>query len=421
MSVDVAALDPIAALRHAAGERSGALARRLLVLAAGLALVAAIALAAPRVANVFADAFVRALHANPAWVVAGVAFELASFTGYIALFWHVAGRASSRIGLRESWQVSLAGTAATRLLPTAGAGGAALTFWSLRRAGQDTRGATSTLLTFLVVLYSVFLGSILVAGTLLATGASGGGVPLELSAAPAAGAGLAVAAALLLGVRHRRGGESGGSAPARALGAAVNGALALVGRPHPRLLGALAWWGFDLMVLWATFNAFGAAPAPLVLVLGYFLGQVANTVPLPGAASGGMVAAFLALGMPAELVLPAVLAYRAIAIWTPVPAGAVALGGLRRTVKRWAAQDAAETPAGFASPAGEPRRARRESPARPLRQPLPLPRFVHRHGGQRAPPLSGYPWISQPSAARAASMMASANAGWGCMERATSG
>ena len=34
--------------------------------------------------------------------------------------------------------------------------------------------------------------------------------------------------------------------------------------------------------------------------------------------------AFLALGMPAEVVLPAVLAYRAIAIWTPVPAGAAA-------------------------------------------------------------------------------------------------
>jgi hypothetical protein len=126
-----------------------------------------------------------------------------------------------------------------------------------------------------------------------------------------------------------------------------------------------------------------------VLVLGYFIGQVANTVPLPGAASGGMVAAFLALGMPAEVVLPAVLAYRAIAIWTPVPAGAVALGGLRRTVKRWAAEDAGETPAG---------------------EPVP----------SRRPP-SGYPWISQPSAARAASMMASANAGWGWMERATSG
>ena len=80
-------------------------------------------------------------------------------------------------------------------------------------------------------------------------------------------------------------------------------------------------------------------------MLGYFLGQVANTVPLPGAASGGMVGAFLALGMPAEVVLPAVLAYRAIAIWTPVPAGAAALAGLRRRVRVWAHEDGVEAPA----------------------------------------------------------------------------
>jgi hypothetical protein len=113
----------------------------------------------------------------------------------------------------------------------------------------------------------------------------------------------------------------------------------MVRRPDARLLGAPAWWGFDMLVLWATFNAFGAPPAVTVLVLGYFLGQVANTVPIPGAASGGMVGAFLALGMPAEVVLPAVLAYRAIAIWTPVPIGAAALTGLRRRVRAWAEED----------------------------------------------------------------------------------
>src|SRR5439155_1181984 len=159
---------------------------------------AAVAVVAPGVVHKFGDAFVRALHADPGWVVGGVGFELASFAGYIALFWYVANRATARIGLRASGEIALASTAATRLLPT---------------------------------------------------------------------------------VRH----------------------------PDPRIAGAVAWWGFDMFVLWATFNAFGAPPAATVLVLGYFLGQVANTVPLPGAASGGMVGAFLALGMPAEVVLPAVL------------------------------------------------------------------------------------------------------------------
>ncbi|MEA2410492.1 MAG: hypothetical protein QOC77_1053 [Thermoleophilaceae bacterium] len=318
--------------------------RKVITAAALAAIAAGVAIVAPGVIHKFGDAFVRALHADPGWVFGGVGFELASFMGYIALFWYVAQRATPRIGLRASGEIALASTAATRLLPTAGAGGAALTFWSLRRAGQDNGTATGTLLSFLVVLYSVFLGAIVVAGTLLATGAVPSDVPPELSAVPAAAALVGIGLALVLALRHDANAAPVGrhNVAAHALGGAVRDALSIVRRPDPRLAGALAWWGFDLFVLWATFNALGEPPAATVLVLGYFLGQVANTVPLPGAASGGMVGAFLALGMPAEVVLPAVLAYRAIAIWTPVPAGAAALAGLRRRVRAWAEEDGIE-------------------------------------------------------------------------------
>ena len=84
-------------------------------------------------------------------------------------------------------------------------------------------------------------------------------------------------------------------------------------------------------------HAFGGPPALLVLVLAYFVGQVANTVPVPGAVSGGMVGVLLAFGIAPDLALTAVLAYRAIAIWLPAPAGLVALNGLRRTVADWRA------------------------------------------------------------------------------------
>ena len=85
----------------------------------------------------------------------------------------------------------------------------------------------------------------------------------------------------------------------------------------PRLLGAFAWWGFDVAVLWAMLNAFGAPPPLAVVVLAYFVGQVANTIPIPGAVSGGLVGVLLAFGVDADLALAAVLAYRAIAIWLP--------------------------------------------------------------------------------------------------------
>jgi hypothetical protein len=75
-------------------------------------------------------------------------------------------------------------------------------------------------------------------------------------------------------------------------------------------------------------------------VLAYFVGQVGNTIPIPGAVSGGIVGVLVAFAVPADLALVSVLAYRAIAIWLPAPIGLVALGALRRTMARWSAEDA---------------------------------------------------------------------------------
>jgi hypothetical protein len=125
----------------------------------------------------------------------------------------------------------------------------------------------------------------------------------------------------------------------------VRDAITLVRSRDARLLGSLAWWGFDAAVLWAMLNAFGAPPPLAVVVLGYFVGQVANTIPIPGAASGGVVGVLLAFGVEPELAVSSVLAYRAIAIWLPAPIGLAALGGLRRTIARWGAEDAPATAA----------------------------------------------------------------------------
>jgi hypothetical protein len=86
-------------------------------------------------------------------------------------------------------------------------------------------------------------------------------------------------------------------------------------------------------------NAFGAPPALAVVVLGYFVGMVANTIPLPGAVSGGMVGTLLAFGVAPDLALSSVLAYRAVAIWLPAPIGLAALGALRARIARWSRED----------------------------------------------------------------------------------
>ena len=106
---------------------AGTLARRV-ALAALLAAAATVAvvLAGGRI-HAFADALQRGFDATPGWVAVGVVFEALSLAGYVGLLSLVAGRATPRIGTRESAQITLAGAGATRLLPTAGAGGATTT------------------------------------------------------------------------------------------------------------------------------------------------------------------------------------------------------------------------------------------------------------------------------------------------------
>jgi uncharacterized membrane protein YbhN (UPF0104 family) len=305
--------------------------------------------------HAFADALRRGLDASPAWAAAGIVFEAVSLAGYVALLSLVAGRATPRIGTRESAQIALAGAAATRLLPTAGLGGAALAVWVFKRAGLRAGAAARTLLSFMVVLYAVFLAAIAVSGAALAVGLVGSHGPVVLTAIPAAVALAAIGLCLALAARHRpqpgaaqadRAGNSAGrrarlASAAKILGHAVHDAIRLTGSGDPRLLGAGAYWLFDAAVLWAMMHAFGAPPALPVVLLAYLMGQVANTIPIPGAVSGGMVGVLLAFGVSAGLAVPAVLVYRLISVWIPFPAAIAAFPRLRSTIARWAREDAA--------------------------------------------------------------------------------
>ena len=291
--------------------------------------------------DVFADAFGRALSADPGWIAFAAVAELLSFGGYIALFWLVGRDATPRLDVRASAEITLGGAAATRLLPTAGAGGAALTLWAINKTGIGTKRSGSVLLTFLSLLYGVFLLGITLSGAAIAAGLAGGG-----EEAIAAGAAIAGATAFAVGlVLATRGGEAAPDAGrvrrgAALLGGSIRDALAILRRGDARLLGAPMWWLFDAAVLWATFNALGEPPALAILAFAYFAGQVGNTIPLPGAVSGGMVGTLLAFGVAPDLALSAVFAYRAVAIWLPAPLGLTALGALRARVARWTREDA---------------------------------------------------------------------------------
>jgi len=118
----------------------------------------------------------------------------------------------------------------------------------------------------------------------------------------------------------------------------VRGALGLLRTRNPALLGAVAWWAFDIAVLWACFHAFGEPPTIPVLVMAYFTGMLGNLLPLPGGiggVEGGMIGALIAFDVPSGLAVVSVLSYRAFAFWLPTIPGLLAYVGLRRTVRNW--------------------------------------------------------------------------------------
>jgi putative heme transporter len=296
---------------------------------------------------------------NAWWLGLAVLLEFCSFAGYIVLFRAVFVRGKSRIDWRESYQITMAGLAATRLFASAGAGGIALTAWALRRSGMEGRTVACRIIAFMALLYGVYMATLVIDGLGLYLGVFPGPAPFAITVIPAIFGGVVIAlfasVSLLpndferLVARGTKGsGRLGRFARSLALAPAtastgVRTAISLVRTRDPYLLGAVAWWGFDIAVLWACFHAFGAAPPQAVIVMAYFVGMLANTLPLPGGiggVDGGMIGAFTAFGVPVEVSVVAVLAYRGIAFWLPTIPGAFAYLQLRRTVHRWRTAEA---------------------------------------------------------------------------------
>ena len=308
------------------------------------------------------------------WIAVGVVLEVLSFAGYLVLFRSVLARGQERIRLRESYEITMAGVAATRLFATAGAGGIALTAWALRRSGMEPRIVACRMVAFFVVLYVIYAGSLLIDGLGLGTGLFPGGGSFAITIIPAIVAAVLFAAAGAMAllpddIERRLGRWASGSgriahwvaraATVPALAASgVRTAIDVIRTRDPGLLGALAWWGFDMTVLWTMFHAFGSAPPFTVVWMAYFLGTLGNLLPLPGGlggVEGGMIGAFAAFGVNFNLALLAVLSYRALSFWLPTLPGAVAYLQLRRTVARW--RDEQDPPAAAVrrSPAGTAR------------------------------------------------------------------
>jgi uncharacterized membrane protein YbhN (UPF0104 family) len=270
----------------------------------------------------------------------------------------VFARGVTRLNWRASIEIPLAGIAAIRLLAAAGAGGVAVTVWALRRAGMAPRVIACRLAANYSIQYSLYLLAMVVSGFGLWTGAFAGGGPTALTLIPAILSGVALGLGAAMGLvpgdferrldhLSRRSGRIGRLATRFAtlpatLGSGVRTALGLIRDRQWGLLGAVAYWGFDIACLGTSFRAFGTVVPVAVLVMGYFLGTLGSLLPLPGGiggVEGGMIGAFAAFGEPAGRTVIAVLAYRAISFWLPTLPGIGGYVSLRSTVRGWRLAD----------------------------------------------------------------------------------
>ena len=277
--------------------------------------------------------------AAPGWLVIAVALEALSGISYVVMFKPLL---CPQMPWRTSFEIGWSELAMGSIVPASGAGGLALGAWILRQGGMPAERIARRSVAFFLIKSSVNFAAVAMLGTAMAIGVLGPEEALWLTAFPAAGAALVIAAVLLvprIGPGPAPDAEAGRARQllASARKALVDGVAEAVeilrGRDLQVLLGAFGYWAFDNAVLWATYHAVGASPALAVVLLGYLIGQLGGLLPIPGGLGGidgGLFGTLVAYGAPVASTAAAVLAYRLVLFWLPLLVGAIAFLSLRR-------------------------------------------------------------------------------------------
>src|SRR5215217_3401930 len=160
--------------------------RTVLTLGAFLLLsLAALYFLLPQLAGL-EDTWHRVEDGSPYWMLVALLFGVAMFFGYVAMFRGIFLHAGTgRIDWRASYQITMAGLAASRIFAAGGAGGLVLTAWALRRPGMAKRVVADKTLTFLILTYIPYMAALIICGLGLRLGIFNGPAPFGLTVVPA--------------------------------------------------------------------------------------------------------------------------------------------------------------------------------------------------------------------------------------------
>ena len=284
-------------------------------------------------------------HIRLAWVLAGVVCEIAALLSYALLSQSLLPRGGP--GLSKIFRIDLAGLAVSHVLPGGSAGSAGIGYRLLTTngvRGTDAAFAMATQGMGSAVVLNVMLWFSLVISIPIA-----GFHPIYVVVALVGMLALLAVGALAYSLTH---GEAGAIRVVRAIGRRIpilgadrlealvrqlGDSLRAFANDRDLLRRALRWaalnWLLDAASLWSFVAAFGSFVNPFELFAAYGIANVLAVLPItPGglgvidASAPALLVSFGVTRSPATL---AVLAWRLVNFWLPIPVGAAAYVSLR--------------------------------------------------------------------------------------------
>lgn len=283
---------------------------------------------------------------DPAWLVLLFGVEVLSVVGYVVSWRGILdpegllreGGRGKHLGARVAWAQLGGGM----VVPGGTIGSMGVGAVMLHRLGMSMDRVAERQFNLMFLNTGVDAIAIVIFGGLTATGAFNEDPTLALTLGPA----LVVAVLLVLVLivtrhaeRYARRLEARRPKLAKGLitlTAAVDGTDRILRHRGSAkiVLGAVAYLGFDMLVLWGAFTAIGADPVPTfaIVSLSYLIGGLAGSIPLPAnlGAVTGMAGMLIIYGVGKNDAIAAVVVYQAVGFLVPLIGGGIAYLFLRR-------------------------------------------------------------------------------------------
>jgi uncharacterized membrane protein YbhN (UPF0104 family) len=283
---------------------------------------------------------------SPEWILVAVALETLSEFGFVLSWRSIIDPENLLVrdgrGRRTATRAAWAQLGGGMLVPGGSLASIGVGAWILRHFGMPAKMIAQRQFNLSFVNTAVDALALIAFGLGLATGTFPGTRDPLLTVVPAAVAAGAIAAALVISRRAATFAErlNDDHPKAAASISSVAGAVhdteqILFHRGGMRsLIGALAYLGFDALVLWTAFSAIHTQPPPgfAVVMMAYIIGALGASIPLPAGigAVGGITGMLIVYGVGHNPAVAAVVIYEAIGLLVPLLGGAIAYAFLKR-------------------------------------------------------------------------------------------